>query len=34
VKNIIYKYANEQPKEDLENTEIIFDTERDRYLLV
>jgi hypothetical protein len=34
VKRIIYKYANEQPKEDLENTEIIFDTERDRYLLL
>ncbi|MCC5608224.1 XisI protein [Nostoc sp. CHAB 5834] len=34
VKKIIYKYANEQPKEDLENTEIVFDTERDRYLLV
>ncbi|MEA5625861.1 XisI protein [Nostoc sp. UHCC 0251] len=34
VKRIIYKYANEQPKEDLENTEIVFDTERDRYLLL
>jgi XisI protein len=34
VKRIIYKYANERPKEDLENTEIVFDTERDRYLLV
>ncbi len=34
VKRIIYKYVNEQPKEDLENTEIVFDTERDRYLLV
>lgn len=28
VKRIIYKYGNEQPKEDLENTEIVFDTER------
>ena len=34
VKRIIYKYANEQPQEDLENTEIVFDTERDRYLLL
>ncbi|BDI18760.1 hypothetical protein ANSO36C_45620 [Nostoc cf. commune SO-36] len=34
VKKIIYKYVNEQPKEDLENTEIVFDTERDRYLLL
>jgi hypothetical protein len=34
VKRIIYKYANEQPKEDLENTEMVFDTERDRYLLL
>ncbi len=34
VKRIIYKYVNEQPKEDLENTEIVFDTERNRYLLV
>ncbi|MEH2091502.1 XisI protein [Nostoc sp.] len=34
VKRIIYKYVNEQPKEDLENTEIVFDTERDRYLLL
>lgn len=34
VKRIIYKYANEQPQENLENTEIVFDTERDRYLLV
>jgi hypothetical protein len=34
VKNLIYKYANEQPVEDLENTEIVFDTERDIYLLL
>ncbi|MHC5614442.1 MAG: element excision factor XisI family protein [Nostoc sp.] len=34
VKSIIYKYANEQPQKDLENTEIVFDTERDRYLLL
>ncbi|MEH2039838.1 XisI protein [Nostoc sp.] len=34
VKKIIYKYANDQPQEDLENIEIVFDTERDRYLLL
>ncbi|MEH2197994.1 XisI protein [Nostoc sp.] len=34
VKKIIYKYVNEQPKENLENTEIVFDIERDRYLLL
>ncbi|MEH2348690.1 MAG: XisI protein [Nostoc sp.] len=34
VKKIIYKYVKDQPKEDLENTEIVFDTERDRYLLL
>ncbi|MBW4673584.1 MAG: XisI protein [Desmonostoc geniculatum HA4340-LM1] len=34
VKKIIYEYANDQPKEYLENTEIVFDTERDRYLLL
>ncbi|MEH2078008.1 MAG: XisI protein [Nostoc sp.] len=34
VKKVIYKYVKDQPKEDLENTEIVFDTERDCYLLV
>lgn len=34
VKSIIYKYVNEQPQSDLENTEIVFDQEREHYLLV
>ena len=33
VKSIIYKYVNEQPQSDLENIEIIFDQEREHYLL-
>ena len=31
---IISKYAKDQAKEDLEHTEIVFDTERDIYLLL
>ena len=34
VKDIISKYAKDQAEEDLENTEIVFDTERDIYLLL
>jgi hypothetical protein len=34
VKDIISKYAKDQAEEDLEHTEIVFDTERDIYLLL
>ncbi|MFM6815771.1 MAG: element excision factor XisI family protein, partial [Dolichospermum sp.] len=34
VKNFIQKYAQEECVEDSENIELVFDTERDVYLLL
>ncbi|MCL1466088.1 XisI protein [Argonema galeatum] len=34
VQKIIHQHASEQSEEDVETTEIVFDTERDRYLLL
>jgi hypothetical protein len=34
VQKIIHQHAIEQSEKDLENTEIVFDLDRDRYLLL
>ena len=34
VQKVIHQHAMEQSKEDLETTEIVFDIERDHYLLL
>ncbi|MBP0027492.1 XisI protein [Roseofilum sp. Guam] len=34
VQKVIHQHATEQSVEDLDTTEIVFDTERDRYLLL
>ena len=34
VQKIIRQHAGEQSEENIENAEIVFDTERDRYLLL
>ena len=34
VQKVINKHAREQSEEDMETTEIVFDLERDRYLLL
>jgi XisI protein len=34
VQKVIHQHATEQSEQDVETTEIVFDTERDRYLLL